>query len=93
MGQSKIDLTTKEITGITSFLGYGQPDAKVWFIGLEEGLGKSTDEEARENLKRRSCFKSVMDLREAHLNLREHQKVVDVETKTTFTQVWLFMAK
>jgi hypothetical protein len=93
MDQEKNDLLTDEIIGIVSFLGYGRTDAKVWFIGLEEGLGRSNDEEARENLKRRSRFKTVMDLREAHLNLIEDQSQVDIEAKTRFTQVWLFMAK
>jgi len=93
MNQSKIILLPDEISGIASFLGYGRPDGNVRFIGLEEGLGKSTDDEARENLKRRSRFETVMDLREAHLKLVENRNQIDIETKTSFTQVWLFMAK
>jgi hypothetical protein len=93
MDQSKIDLQPDEVAGIASFLGYGRPEADVWFIGLEEGLGKSTDNEACENLKRRSHFETVMDLHEAHLNLVEDQNQIDIEARTSFTQVWLFMAK
>jgi len=80
-----LGLTEKEVSGIAGFLGYGKPESGVWFIGLEEGLGKSSDEEARENLKPRSCFQPVMDLREAHLTLKENHTTIDIKTKTSFT--------
>jgi hypothetical protein len=28
----------------TNFLGYGRPDAPVWFIGMEQGGGNSFEE-------------------------------------------------
>jgi hypothetical protein len=88
-----LDLSEKEVSGISGFLGYGQPERSVWFIGLEEGLGKSTDAEARENLRPRSRFQRVMDLRDAHLTLKENQAPIDIETKATFTAVWIYAAK
>jgi len=93
MGKLVLDLSPEEITGIVSFLGYGNPSARVWFIGLEEGFGESSDEEAHNNLKPRSRFESIMDLQEAHLHLNEKERPINIETKQTFTQVWLYMAK
>jgi len=46
----------------------------VWFVGLEEGLGDMTSDEARENIKQRAHFSEIMDLREAHLRLKEKDK-------------------
>ena len=88
-----LDLNEEEVSGISGFLGYGQPERSVWFVGLEEGLGKSTDTEARENLRPRSRFQRVMDLRDAHLTLKENQAPIDIETKATFTAVWIYVAK
>jgi hypothetical protein len=88
-----LGLTQEEISGITGFLGYGNPKNSVWFIGLEEGWGKCSECEARENLKPRSRFEPVMDLFEAHLTLKEDHAAIDIEAKKSFTPVWVYKAK
>jgi hypothetical protein len=92
-GPIDLGLTEEEISGITGFLGYGNPQRSVWFIGLEEGLGNSSDAEARDNLKPRSQFSPVMDLYDAHIRLQEDRKPMNIETKSGFVQEWHFMAK
>jgi hypothetical protein len=62
----RVDLTSEEIQKIVGFAGYGRPDAPVWFLGLEEGLGDMSSAEAIKNLKERLRFDEVMDLRCAH---------------------------
>jgi hypothetical protein len=52
-----------------------------------------SDNEAMKNLKARGSFNSVMDLREAHLQLLEKGKQIDIEIDPPSTQVWRFMAK
>jgi hypothetical protein len=91
--RSRFDLSPQEATRIATFLGYGNPAAPVWFIGFEEGLGKMSDDEAMKNLKVRGGFDSVMDLREAHMQLLEEGKPIDIEIDPPSTQVWRFMAK
>ena len=57
---------------IESFIGYGRRDAPLVFIGVEEGLA---DESALENdLRRRSQFEPIMDLREAHRGIADTDK-------------------
>ncbi len=94
-GQSMNESTLlpEEIERIINFQGYGIVSAPVWFIGIEEGLGKMSDDDANRNLKARGSFETVMDLRVAHLRLRERGQLIDVETKQSFTQVWQYMAK
>jgi hypothetical protein len=86
-------LLPEEIERIANFQGYGSLSAPVWFIGIEEGLGKMSDDDAKRNLKARGSFETVMDLRDAHLRLREGGQLIDIETKQSFTQVWQYMAK
>jgi hypothetical protein len=62
-------------------------------IGLEEGLGDMTSEDAAENCKARGTFESVMDLHEAHLLLRQGGNPIDLEKKPLRIQVWRFIAK
>ncbi len=93
MDCSRFDLTLQEATKIAGFLGYGNPAAPVWFVGYEEGLGNMSDDEATENLRARGNFNSVMDLHEAHLQLLEKGKPIDIEIDPPSTQVWRFMAK
>ncbi len=90
---SRFDLTPQEAKKIASFLGYGSPEAPVWFVGYEEGLGNMSDDEAMKNLKVRGGFDSVMDLREAHLQLLEEGRHIDIEINPPSTLVWRFMAK
>ncbi len=87
------DLSPDEISRIVGFMGYGPPSANVWFIGMEEGLGRMSAADMCVNLKARAKFEETMDLREAHLRLLEEGIPIDIEKKTSFTQVWQYMAK
>lgn len=71
MAALRLDLPPEEIQRIVGFLGYGRISAPVWFIGVEEGLGGVSSEEAVKNLKARGGFESTMDLYEACLKLQE----------------------
>jgi len=93
MPEPNLSLSIEEIGRIIGFLGYGRLSAPVWFIGIEEGLGRANSEEALNNLKARGGFAPIMDLREAHLLLRESGQCIDVETKRVFVAVWIWMAK
>lgn len=89
-------LDESTVSGILSFLGYGNPRADLWFIGMEEGLGSMDDGEALANLRTRGEFSPVMDLHAAHLRLREGGKLIDLmdaTSKTKFPQAWTWMAK
>jgi hypothetical protein len=52
---------------VESFIGYGNIEAEVVFVGMEEGLKDPAFLE--EDLKFRSTFERVMDVQEAHLGL------------------------
>lgn len=56
-------VTSEEKQRLLSFLGYGRLDAPVWFLGMEEAGG------GEDNLRVRSTFDQVEDLREAHMKL------------------------
>ncbi len=49
---------------IERFIGYGRRDAPVVFIGLEEGL--SSPSALRKDLRRRSAFKAIENVKAAH---------------------------
>jgi hypothetical protein len=72
------DLSPEEIGRIVNFLGYGSPSAPVWFMGIEEGLGNMNSQDISQNLKARATFESTMDLREAHIRLRERGRPIDI---------------
>jgi hypothetical protein len=93
MDKLNLDLSPEEAEKIVSFLGYGRLSAPVWFIGLEEGLGKMDDEDTAKNLKARGNFERVMDLHRAHLHLQAKGQPIDVEIEPPSTQVWQYMAK
>jgi len=86
-------LRPDQVEGIVSFLGYGNPDAPVWFIGIEEGLGAMDPADLLHNLEARSSFEPVMDLYQAHRQLQENGKPIDIEQNPPGTQVWQYMAK
>ena len=90
---TQFDLSADQITRIVGFLGYGRPSAPVWFIGMEEGLGKMSSQDAARNLHARATFEKTMDLHEAHKQLWEEGCHIDIENKPPPTQVWRFMAK
>ncbi|HUB19194.1 MAG TPA: hypothetical protein VL990_11215 [Acidobacteriaceae bacterium] len=87
------ELSAEEIDRIVNFLGYGLPSAPVWFMGIEEGLGNMNSQDISANLKARASFERTMDLREAHLRLREQGRPIDIEKQPPSTQVWQWMAK
>ena len=93
MTDINLSLSTGQVHRILGFLGYGNPSAPVWFIGIEEGLGEMTSEDTMANLIARSSFDETMDLREAHLRLCGQGKAIDIENKPPTTQVWKWMAK
>lgn len=88
-------LTAEEQTGIMSFLGYGNPQANIWFVGLEEGLGGAMSlEEEGSNLRARGSWAPLMDLHEAHLTLREAGRPIDIsQPRPGSTTVWMWMAR
>lgn len=53
-------LTDAELQHLLAFVGYGHLNAKVWFIGMEEGGGGEA------NLRARLKFKPVEDCAKAH---------------------------
>jgi len=65
---------TINVEKLVSFLGYGNPAADYWFIGIEEGLDDKVANDCLngncnnliEQLIVRSKFKNVMDLKDAH---------------------------
>lgn len=61
-------LTTTELEHLLNFVGYGELDADVWFLGMEEAGG------GEENLRARLKFRAVEDCAEAHqiLGIRKH---------------------
>jgi len=93
MDELHLALSPTEIGRIVGFLGYGRTSAPVWFIGLEEGLGKMNSDDTIKNLKARASFDETMDLREAHLRLVEKGRPIDIEMNPPNTQVWKYMAK
>jgi hypothetical protein len=87
------DLTVSEIDRILGFLGYGNPAAPVWFIGLEEGIAGMSDRDVRHNLKARGQWAPVMDLMQSHLSLVQDDAPYDIRRRSSFTQVWTWIAK
>lgn len=63
-----IPFTSEQTDKLLSFIGYGNLDAPVWFIGMEEGGG------GEENLRRRLKFEQIEDLKRAHqiLGITKH---------------------
>lgn len=60
--------TKEEFDQLLEFIGYGNLNADVWFLGMEEAGG------GEDNLRRRLKFKEVEDCAEAHdiLGIRKH---------------------
>jgi hypothetical protein len=65
---------------IEQFVGYGDIDAPVIFIGIEEGLSK--EDSLEDDLRIRSQFRRVMDLKDAHAGIAGTERLFDpVRTK------------
>jgi len=89
-----LELSREQIENIIGFLGYGNPEESVWFVGIEEGLGKATTKDAIENLNARGSFQEIVDLRDAHhLKLKERGVLIDFDAKPPYTPVWQWIAK
>ena len=88
-------LSTDQVKSLASFIGYGNPHAKLWFVGAEEGLGGAmTPEEVSVNLLARSEWNAVMDMHAAHQTLRERGQFIDISRpRRGSTTVWQFMSK
>jgi hypothetical protein len=86
-------LTPEEIDRILGFLGYGNPAAPLWFIGLEEGISGMGDSDVRHNLKARAQWSPVMDLFQSHLTLVQGGAPYDITRRPGFTPVWTWIAK
>ncbi len=94
MDEPQLDLSIVEINRIVGFIGYGRPNAPVWFVGIEEGLGDMSSSEAVRNLKARASFETIMDLRHAHHSrLWEKGAPIDWDKSPPKTQVWQYMSK
>jgi len=93
LDEPHLDLSAETIDSIVNFLGYGRASAPVCFIGIEEGIGDMTSNEAKMNLKARGHFEDTMDLYCAHLRLLKGGKPIGIENKLPSTQVWRWMAK
>jgi len=93
MDEIQLRLSAEQLSRIVAFLGYGDVSAKVWFVGIEEGLGDMTSEDIVRNLTARGGFDETMDLRDAHRQLLSKGLPIDVEVNPPGTQVWRWMAK
>jgi hypothetical protein len=60
---------------IETFVGYGNMFAPVVFIGVEEGL--SNEGSLQEDLRIRSGFEPVMDLKDAHAGITDTERLFD----------------
>lgn len=87
------EISAEEARNIVGFLGYGNLAAKLWFVGLEEGLSAMSDSDVAHNLKARGRWESTMDLKQAHLSLIEHGSPYDLDRRTAFTPVWTWIAR
>lgn len=82
------NLEKTTIQKLDSFIGYGNPSGKYWFLGLEEGTHEDTLP-LRENVAiRAEQFEDLMDLRTAQ-RLLQHP----LEERRQFSQVWIWMSK
>lgn len=53
-------LSNEELNHLLKFVGYGRPDADIWFLGMEEAGG------GEENIRARLDFRQIEDNAEAH---------------------------
>jgi len=60
--------TKRELNHLLNFIGYGRPEADIWFLGMEEAGG------GEDNLRARLQFEQIEDLARAHsiLGITKH---------------------
>jgi hypothetical protein len=94
-GDDLKQLSEQQLRGLLGFIGYGNLAAPLRFIGAEEGFGGAMSPvEQHENLVARCGWRSVEDLRDAHLALTEGGRPIDVaRPRSGSTGVWRFMAR
>jgi hypothetical protein len=68
---------------IERFIGYGDIEAPVVFVGMEEGLGDVNHLE--DDLRYRSTFEPVMDVRQAHLGLEKGPELFGIHPRSQRT--------
>lgn len=88
-------LSDQQLEGLLSFIGYGNPQGRLRFVGFEEGLGGAMDTaEQAENLIARCSWKPIVDMRSAHLTLKERGEYIDISrSRRGSTLVWRFMSR
>jgi hypothetical protein len=84
-----------DLTKICDFLGYGNEEAPLWFVGGEEGFGgRMTEAEMMASLQARAAWAPVRDMYEAHLEFTEAGSVIDISKKRSGSiAVWLWMSR
>ncbi|MBW0145784.1 hypothetical protein [Sphingomicrobium clamense] len=90
-----VELEPSERESLLTFIGYGNPAARLRFVGAEEGLGgaMSPGEQAA-NLRARCQWPEIYDMREAHLTLVERGEPIDISRpRPGSTGVWRFMSR
>jgi len=68
-------ISPDEFNIILNFIGYGNLNAPLWFLGIEEGLGKRYKAEHWSyewEIRMRASWSPVMDLHAAHEMLKDH---------------------
>ena len=88
-------LQSKDLSGIGTFLGYGNPTAKIWFVGGEEGFGgRMSEDERLDSLVMRASWSPIRDMYEAHLELMEAGQPIDIsKPRKGSVAVWRWMAR
>jgi hypothetical protein len=87
--------SSPDVSALLSFIGYGNPTARLRFMGVEEGLGGAlVNGEAWENIWARCGWTSIMDMYWAHLTLREQGQPIEISRpRKGSTTCWRFMAR
>lgn len=84
-------ISSHELDNILNFIGYGSLSAPLWFLGVEESLGKRYKAEHWSyewELRLRSSWSPVMDMRTAHEMLRD-----PYWESVKLSYVWVLMAQ
>ncbi len=71
----KPNLTSAQIEKLLAFRGYGNPNGRFWFVGMEEGGGDSESLQIRANK-----FANLEDLAESHRNFESHDMSRSIST-------------
>lgn len=71
---------------LKAFRGYGNPSARIWFLGMEEGAPKDEKRLDRE-VEKRMNFRPIMGLDEAHELL--DRRLGSIETRLSSTWIWM----